>query len=171
MKCNIDPDLKYCPQCNDEYRAEIVRCAACSVELIPGSVLLQTEQKKADRSRPLRPDDDLASISKGPVLQMQELQALLRREGISSRAVNEDSGCGQGCCGPSLTVQVRRSDLEDVQAILAQEYIRSTGLNEHDISAAGAVFDTAADSAVCPACGCRFSTAETACPECGLCFA
>jgi hypothetical protein len=170
MRRTIEPDLNYCPQCHDEYRAEIIRCAACAVELIPGSVLLRAEKTKADRSLPLRPDDDLVAVSKGAVLQMQQLQALLKREGIPSRSVNEDGGCGQGCCGPSLTVQVRKADLKDVEAILAQDYLRSTGLCARDLSAAGTVFDAAANSALCPACGCRFSTAQSACPDCGLCF-
>ena len=48
---------------------------------------------------------------------------------------------------------------------------RLDGLNDHDVAMAGAVFDTTAETAVCPACGCSFPTSHNACPDCGLCFA
>ena len=176
MKRTIDPESKYCPQCGDEYRAEIDCCAVCSVTLLDGSTLLeqqrQHDRKKAARRLPLSENDDLVSIRKGSVIEMRHLQALLEREGIPSLVVNEEGTCRSSCCGgPSLTVQVRAADLEDAQAFLVQDHIRSTALNEHDLSAAGVVFDTAADSAVCPACGCSFPTSQNACPDCGLCFA
>lgn len=175
MQRTIDPDLQYCPQCGDEYRSEITRCAACTVGLISGKAIIeqrqQGEQKQAERRRPINPDDNLVNIQKGPVLQMQMVQSVLKRAGIPSLTVNESGSCGQGCCGPSLVIQIRMSDLEDAQTILAEEYIRSTGLHDHDLSAAGVVFDTEVDSALCPACGCCFSTTQNTCPDCGLCFA
>jgi hypothetical protein len=176
MKRAIDPALKYCPRCGDEYRAEINRCAACAVPLLDGRSLLeqqrQNEQKRTARRLPLSERDDLVSVRKGSVIDMRQLQALLEREGIPSLVVNEGGGgCSSGGCGgPTLTVQVRAADLEDVQAVLVRDHIRSTALHEHEIAAAGAVFDTAADTAVCPACGCSFSTTQNACPDCGLCF-
>jgi hypothetical protein len=175
MNLIIDPDLKYCPNCNDEYRAEITTCVACDIELITGIQMKELEQqkmaKKAARNMTLSPDDEMVNIRKGPVMQMKELQVLLKREGIPSLAVNEDSGCGQGCCGSDMIVQIRMSDLQEVMALLEQEHVRSTGLAEHDTSTAGAVFNTAAENATCPACGCEFPTSQATCPDCGLCFA
>jgi hypothetical protein len=176
MKRNIDPELKYCPQCGDEYRADIARCAVCAVTLLDGWSLLEQqrleEAKKASRRLPLSPNDELVSIRKGAMVEMRHLQAQLERQGIPSLVVNEEGSCRSSCCGgPSLTVQVRPADLEDAQAFLVQDHIRSTALHEHDLGGAGAVFDTAADTAVCPACGCTFSTSHNACPDCGLCFA
>jgi hypothetical protein len=170
----IDPGLKYCPRCGDEYRAEIERCAACAVSLVAGQELLdrlQDEGKNAASIRPLHPDDELVSIMKGPVVQMQTMQAVLKRAGIPSLAAGEAGSCGSGGCGgPNLLIQIRTSDLEAAQAVLAREHLRSTGLHEHDLAAASAVFDTAADSALCPACGCTFPTSRNDCPDCGLCF-
>ncbi|MGX9726350.1 MAG: zinc ribbon-containing (seleno)protein DG [Candidatus Electronema sp. VV] len=169
----IDPDLKYCPRCGDEYRAEIERCAACAVSLLSGQELLkrQGEDKKAATCRSLRPDDELVSIVKGPVVQMQTMQAVLKRAGIPSLAAGEASSCGSGGCGgPNLLIQIRKSDMEAAQAVLAREHLRTTGLHERDLAAANTVFDTAADSALCPACGCSFSTSRNDCPDCGLCF-
>ncbi len=171
----IEPELKYCPSCNDEYRAEITTCAACNVELLTGVQMLELEQQKqqnkAARNMELSPDDEMVNIRKGPVMQMKELQILLEREGIPSLAVKEGAGCGQGCCGTDLLVQVRMSDVQEVMAILEQEHVRATGLEEHDTTYSGAVFNTAAENATCPACGCTFPTTQATCPDCGLCFA
>lgn len=166
-----DPGLKYCPSCGDEYRAEMERCAACAVDLISGSELLE-RRRPAECRHPIRPDDELVSIVKGPVVQMQTMQAVLKRAGISSLAAGEASSCGSGGCGgPNLLIQIRKADLEAAQAVLAREHLRATGLHERDLAAANAVFDAAADSALCPACGCTFPTSRNDCPECGLCFA
>ena len=175
MKFRIEPELKYCPVCNDEYRSEIINCASCSIELLTGDQMLdleqQKQQKKANRSMELSPDDEMVSIRKGPVMQMKELQVMLERQGIPSLAVNEDSSCGKGCCGADVIVQVRRSDVQDVMEILSHDHVQSTGLHDHDISHATAVFNAAAENATCPACGCDFPTSQATCPDCGLCFA
>ena len=94
----IDPELKYCPKCNDEYRAEITTCAACEVELLTGVQMQELEQQKQQnrtaRNMKLSPDDEMVNIRKGPVMQMKELQILLEREGIPSLAVKEGGSCG-----------------------------------------------------------------------------
>ncbi|MCW5200967.1 hypothetical protein VU07_04100, partial [Desulfobulbus sp. F4] len=59
MQRTIEPELKYCPKCGDEYRAEIIACAACAVSLISGREVIelrrQEERKLVDRRRPIRP--------------------------------------------------------------------------------------------------------------------
>lgn len=175
MNCIIDSELKYCPKCNDEYRAEITTCVDCEVELLTGVQMQELEQQKQQnkvaRNMELSPDDEMVNIRKGPVMQMKELQFLLEREGIPSLAVKEGGSCGPGGCGTDLLVQVRMSDVQEVIAILDQEHVRSTGLAGHDTTHSGAVFNTAAENATCPACGCSFSTTQATCPDCGLCFA
>ena len=42
----IHPDLQYCPQWGDEYRAEISHCAACAVVLMSGRQRLQQEEER-----------------------------------------------------------------------------------------------------------------------------
>ncbi len=103
----IDPELKYCPQCRDEYRAEIVWCPAC----------------------------------------------------------------GGGCCGADLVFRVRKDDAPDVMVLLDREHVQSTCLADYDTSYVDAVFNADAEETTCPACGCRFSTQQAICPDCGLCFA
>ena len=62
----IDPDLKYCPECDDEYRAEIEKCAACSIDLITGLQKIEREKarlkKLEGRRTELSPDDELVAI-------------------------------------------------------------------------------------------------------------
>lgn len=174
MNRRIEAELQYCPNCLDEYRTEITTCAACNIPLVSGKEMLESqqdlEQKQAGRNMVISPEDELVTIRKGPLVQMKDLQTMLKREGIPSIAVNEDSNCGQGCCGTNIFVQIRKADLQDVMAILEQDHVRSTGLEDHDLSTAGAVIDTAAEQATCPACGYSFSTTEASCPDCGLCF-
>lgn len=119
----------------------------------------------------IRPEDELVDIRKGPVLEIKELQAALKREGIPSMAYSADGGCGKGCCGTDLLLRVKMEDVQDVVAVFEQEHIRSTGLSDHDTHHGGAVFNAAAEAATCPACGCSFSTNNSTCPDCGLCFA
>ncbi|PID72369.1 MAG: hypothetical protein CSB34_02440 [Desulfobulbus propionicus] len=69
-----------------------------------------------------------------------------------------------------MLLQVREADIQEVMAVLEQEYMESTSLVDHDITNAGAVFDTNAAQATCPACGYQFSTDTLTCPDCGLCF-
>ncbi|WP_417912024.1 hypothetical protein [Candidatus Electronema sp. TJ] len=168
----VDPECNYCLQCGGEYRAEVRRCADCTADLISGREIIERQQQERQPADccPIRPDDDLVSIQSGPLLQMQMVQVLLKRKGIPSLAAGESSGtCG--CGGPNLVIQVRRADAKEAQAVLVREHLRSTGLSEQELAVAGAVFDAAADSTLCPACGCHFSTSLNTCPDCGLCFA
>jgi len=68
-------------------------------------------------------------------------------------------------------LEVRLADAREAQEILAEEYLRTTGLSAHDLSTADAVFDENALNIVCPACGAAFTPSGGAeCPECGLQF-
>ncbi len=170
----IDPDLKYCPTCDEEYREEIVSCASCSVELLTGSERLAMEEaektKLAGRSMDISPDDEIANIRKGPLAEMKQLQALLGSQNIPSLVAGEDSNCGKGCCGTDFFLQIKVQDGDEAMEVLAQEFKRTTALDSHDLSNAHAVFDTGVAKSTCPACGTTFSTSESTCPDCGLCF-
>jgi len=173
MRHDIDPDLNYCPQCRDEYRADIAVCADCGVALVSGRQLLahqaQLHEQQRSRSLVMDPDEPLLTVRKGPVMQIKELQTFLLRRGLPSLAVKEGGACG--CKGAELLLQVRASDQREVMAALAEEYRQSTGLEDHDTRYVGEVFDAQAAETVCPACGCCFATSNAVCPDCGLCFA
>jgi predicted Zn-ribbon and HTH transcriptional regulator len=175
MHLNIEPDLKYCPQCNDEYRAEIGACATCGVALLTGlemqARMAAHREEKSPRSLEIFPDEPMTTIRKGPVLAMKQLQAYLLQQGIPSLATKESpENCTKGCRGSELLLQVRTSDLREVAAVLEEEYRQTTGLSDHDTSLADAVYNVEVQEAVCPACGFRFTTSSTSCPDCGLCF-
>lgn len=174
MNFIIDPDLKYCPDCEDEYRAEIEVCAVCGRTLLSGRrVLRMQEERKVnreDRAEEITADDKLVDIHRGSVVEIKNIQAMLKKEGITS-VTAADQSCGKGCCGSELFLKIRVDDLREALAFLEKEHIRSTGLEDHDLSTMDAVFNTAAFETTCPACGCKFAPTTPNCPDCGLCFA
>jgi hypothetical protein len=174
MVDGIDCEMNYCPSCNDEYRADIGRCAACDVPLISGREKLARERQKqqamAARTMAILPTDELVDIRKGPLKDMKTLQKLLAEARIPALLAGDGAGCGKSCCGPELYLRVKKEDLSLATEVLARDFIKSTALDSHDLSNATAVFDHLARETVCPACGCRFSPTVGACPECGLCF-
>jgi rubrerythrin len=170
-----DPELKYCPVCDDEYRADVKMCAACAVELIMGLEKIAAEeiikQKRVARSMELSVDDELVNIRKGPLLEMKNLQNILAREQVPSLIAGEKkSNCGKGCCGTEMYLQIKREDGELAMEVLAREFKRTTALDHHDLSHAQSVYEQGAGQTVCPACGFSFSTSNNTCPDCGLCF-
>lgn len=170
----IDPDLKYCPQCNDEYRADIVICAACRVDLISGRDRLAMEQGRKQhlesRKGDLTPADDIVTIHGAPLNDVKRLQARMKEERIGTLIVGDEKSCGKGCCPSTYYLQVRREDAHAALMIIKEDHQRNTAMHAHDTSFADAVFDAGASEALCPACGFRFSTNTTTCPDCGLCF-
>ena len=171
----FDPELCYCPQCKDEYRAGIERCAVCGVLLLSGSVMLARHQEQmnrfANRRGPLMEGEELIAIQKGPLGDLSRLQKLLENEKIGTLLKGDDSACGKGCCPSVFFLLVRREDSLDALAIIEVEHRRLTGLSGHDCHHTDAVFDPEREATVCPACGQTFKTSQTECPECGLCFA
>ena len=169
-----EPDLKYCPHCREEYRAEIERCAACGVELLLGSQMMQMEQgKQVQRERQvdeLRPDDDLVAIHKAPLADIRQLEELLGREHIACRVTGDERSCSGSCCPTTFFLEVRREDARDALAVIQAVHAQHTALHHHDTSHSEAVFNADVGEATCPACGHKFPTAFGACPDCGLCF-
>ncbi len=171
---DIDPELKYCPKCHDEYRAGIKMCAGCDVELITGVKFIDLNNdnlmNRKSHLPELLPDDKLVSLQSGSLQNMKNLCSILATEMIASLLVSEDGSCGKGCCGPNFLLQVRSQDSEAALAVLADEYKRSSSLESHDLSTIDTVFDADAADTICPACGHNFKPTTMTCPECGLCF-
>jgi uncharacterized protein (UPF0212 family) len=170
----IDPGLKYCPQCGDEYRAEILRCAGCAVDLITGAQRLAMEQARslgrASRSMEIAAGETLVILRSGQLKDLKLLRKQLADEGIPSIIGGEGGACCSSGCrgGPELQLQVREADARDALAVLASVFRESTALHDHDLTHLQAAFNpgTAADR--CPACGTRFAVETAICPECGL---
>ncbi len=171
----VDPELKYCLQCNDEYMPEIENCGVCGMKLITGQEMLEKEEarnrKFEGRGGTIALDDELVGIRQGALSEMKQTEALLNSERIATLLVGDESSCGKGCgCASSFVLQVRSDDVQDALAILNEEFRRSTALDHHDSSHADNIYNPLAAEVVCPACGFSFAPSAGACPDCGLQF-
>jgi ribosomal protein L37E len=170
----IDPDLKYCPECNDEYRAEIEKCAACGIDLITGLQKIEMEEERQKRlegrKTELSPDDDLVAIRRGPLADMRHLSDLLKGENIGTLLAGDDNSCSKSCCPSVYDLLVKREDGMDALHIVEDEHKRVTGLAQHENANGDTVFNPHENEAQCPACGHSFPTTKTTCPDCGLSF-
>lgn len=171
----IYPDLQYCPQCGDEYRAEISHCAVCRIVLMSGRQRLQQEEERRavleNRSVAIQEGEDLVLVYQGPLADIKALQEVLLAQRIGSLVLGEEKSCAKKGCGPAVfNLQVRRQEAADAMQLLDAAYRKATGLDGPVPDHADAVFDQSRQEATCPACGHCFSTNLTACPDCGLCF-
>jgi len=170
----IDPELKYCPKCNDEYRAEIIRCAECGVELISGKDILaaakHVNERKKSRSGKIGPHDDIVPIHKGQLNEIRDIEKELKAENIAYLVSGDGNSCNKGCCPSNFCLEVRREDALEAYTIIQAHIERTTALSHHDLSHCDVVFDPSVKHATCPACGFKFQTTTTTCPDCGLCF-
>ena len=176
----IDPDLKYCPECNGEYMAEIEECTPCRVELITGQQKIEIEEarqkKLASRTGELSPDDDLVGLRRGPLREMRHLAELLDEENIGTALIGDMKTCGKDRFGnitptpTSYNLLVKREDAMDALHVIEEEHRKTTDLSHHENANGDAVFNPQASEAQCPACGHAFPTTQTSCPDCGLSF-
>jgi hypothetical protein len=170
----IDPELKYCPSCHDEYRAEIEQCAACEVVLITGAQKMALEKKRQEnmsrRKGELAPEDEVVAIERGSLHDLKRLEDLLAAERIGTRLIGDEQSCSKSCCPSHFYLQVRKEDAVDALQLLARDHQRTTGLDAGCHAHGEEVYNPHAGEAICPACGFRFSTSAATCPDCGLCF-
>lgn len=171
----IDPEMNYCPDCEDEFRGDIVKCPTCDVVLMTGEEKIQhvsAEKESSNlRTMDISADDELVSIRKGPLKDVKGLKRILAAERIPAILAGDEGGCAKGCCGPEMYLQIRKEDMDAAETVLARDFVKNTALNIDDLKHADVIFDERAAETVCPACGCKFSPTVGACPECGLCFA
>lgn len=182
MITDIDPHMRYCLTCNDEYIPEMTKCGVCGAELVSGNEVLARRQagrqRTASRKGPLTPDDDIVTIFKGALADIKRIEQQLRREQIGTLVWGDKPSCGKGCCGGGeMELRVRREDAAATMAIIEADFARQTASHHHHLHGAVAdyVFDPQGSTNQCPACGCSFSTPSIGsqgltCPDCGLCF-
>ncbi len=171
---DIDCELKYCPSCKDEYRAEIETCAGCDIPLVWGRDLQKSSNNgnltKKSVSQ-ITEADRLITLLAGSLLEMKKVKRLLEKNGVDSILVKDEQNCRKSCCGgDEIQLQVRHQDREPAEQVLRIDFVKTTALQSYDHSTAGEIFDPAAELAICPACGHQFTPEGPACPDCGLNF-
>ncbi len=170
-----EEDLKYCPQCKDEYRADIEKCAACGLLLLSGTqmadVVGQADLERQARKGDLTADDEAVTIHKGALPELRHLEKIFVQENIGVIIMGDQpAGCQKGCCPTDYYLQVRKEDVMAAFAIIKAEFTKATDLGSHNMEHADQIFNADASHATCPACGFEFETSTTTCPDCGLCF-
>ncbi len=169
----VDLTMRYCRQCETEYRSGIDNCVHCGIELITAEEFLAAKRQVSSefqgRSMLIEPDDQLVTLRRGAVFDVKALQHLLAAERIPSILAGDGPGCGRSCA-PQLELQIKAVDLKAAEKVLASEFLHTTGVDPADLERAEVVYDISAREAICPACGCHFAPSIGACPECGLSF-
>jgi ribosomal protein L37E len=79
--------------------------------------------------------------------------------------------CASGGCGMQVEVWVKNADIASVREYFAAQYQRNFAGLDINPELLNQVYDPTQAEAICPACGTKFSTQSTACPDCGLVFA
>ncbi len=80
---------------------------------------------------------------------------------------HNDASCTRGC---TVTVEVhaQEKDLPVVQEVYNEKYRELLAGHDVNFEVMDSVYDPNQAEATCPACGTKFSTSLTECPECGL---
>ena len=136
----FESDLNYCPQCQDEYRADIEKCPVCACDLLAGNEMIaraeKQQQKMAGRLGELSPDDELVVVRRGPLAEMKVYEELLNRDRICTVLAGDESSCGKGCCGGNFDLVVRREEAHDAVQIIEAE-IRRTAVLDSSVAQGG----------------------------------
>lgn len=177
---HIDPDMNYCPLCDDEYRGELAKCGVCGSDLVSGVEKIEQIQSKAKRKNSSFHSDQLqdspVTLYKGGLLEVKSVQQILNEHGIESRMVKNDDSCHKSCCGVEMVLEVQEGDLAESAAVLADYFKRTTGLDQNGLLSEtdpsdhsdGQYGQNVENS--CPGCQNVLGATSMECPECGLRF-
>jgi hypothetical protein len=97
----------------------------------------------------------------------KDLKKECEAKGVEIVLNHNDQTCNRGC---SVTVEVLASekDLPIVQEVYSTKYQKLLKGHDVNMDIINSVYDSSQDTAVCPACGFKFSTSNSECPDCGL---
>lgn len=104
-----------------------------------------------------------------PIEEAKKIQDELKKKSVDIFLDHNPTTCTRGC---SVTVEFccYEKDIQLVAEYFEKNFLDSLdGLNVN-FELLNSTYDPNKDNAVCPACGTKFSTSSTECPECGLCF-
>lgn len=110
-------------------------------------------------------------IGKAPVAAANNLKARLAAVDIEIALAHNSASCSSGGCAPGeVEIWAHKDDVAEIQKLLEGQWRAHMESLGHDPDLAAKVFDPEQEKATCPACATEFSTKQTECPECGLCF-
>lgn len=144
--------VRYCPDCGEEFRPEIVRCSDCGAGLVDR---YDDEAQTPDAAEPAEPEThDVYS----PIFTAIESEAM--REAAAALAAG---GIGFKATGNSLGFQLLVRSEERAQAIAALGGREGAVVFEPESS-----LSPGQDGGPCPACGAAVAAGARECPECQL---
>ncbi|MBA3014065.1 MAG: hypothetical protein KKD63_10585, partial [Proteobacteria bacterium] len=131
MITDIDPQMRYCLRCNDEYIPEMSGCGVCGAALISGADLLAQRQSKGKaqvvRKGALTVDDDIVTIFKASLAEVRRIEQQLKLDNIGTLVWGDKPSCGKGCCGSGeIELRVRREDAMAAMTIIEADFTRQT---------------------------------------------
>lgn len=96
-------------------------------------------------------------------------QLRLKDQGVAITFKTNGTTCTTGC---KVTVEVYGEASQESQllAYFRSEFAKNVKGHEPNLEALSAVFDDSLAEAMCQACGLKFSTKLSECPDCGLCY-
>ena len=159
--------MPFCPECRDEYREGIARCAACDVglvatlEAVNDDELLELERRLAS--------EELTPVFAGDLENCKARYQVLGEHGIPSLITGDLEAKETETLSPYMYLQCATEDVEDVAAIFQDLWNESLTLEGIEVDEVDAV-DMEAEEIECPGCSTLISelTVEGECPECGL---
>ena len=110
---------------------------------------------------------ELIKIAVMGLNEAKDLKKECETQGIELVLNHDDTSCTRGC---AVTVEVHayEKDLSIVQQVYSEKYQKLLEGHEIDFEAMNSVYDPNQSEATCPACGTKFATSFTECPECEL---
>lgn len=115
----------------------------------------------------------MSELVKIAIMNLDEAKSLQKKcepKNVELVLNHNETTCTRGC---SVTVEVhaKEADIPVIQEIYSSMYEKLLEGHDVDLKVMHEVFDPAASSAICPACGFEFDTKNHECPDCGLVLA
>jgi hypothetical protein len=147
---------RYCPNCHDEFRPDIVLCSDCGGELEDRYDEQDAEERRDPDAAP--PEPEAPPEEYRPVFGCMESAAL--KEAAASLAAARIPFRATGC-STGFQLLVREAD-QSAAATALQGREGVLGVPDDAEPSVGA------EGGACPACGTAVPAAALECPECGL---
>ena len=111
----------------------------------------------------------LVRLGTMPLEEAKALTKTLATRGVEAVMDHNAHTCTRGCT-VTVEVLIPETAIPVVQETLKEQYQKLAQGHDLNWELLGEVFDPSKGEATCPACGTKFKTVATECPECGLCF-